>query len=647
MLREIVYAATAFVASSLLVSQPSTAAPSTGPILPAVYGAGTTATMAQTEAVLRPYANGAGPSAIFRLGRTTDGNRDLFGIVDSIAWRIQFFALDDWDMQNQRPLTERIHWTGACRLPPNRRVWRVHVWPDRTVLQLQPEPTVEEILSPTALTFPRLSISADVAARGEFEKPVPSPDFDVEPTVACGGVSDTGPLPAFTRSDAVSVATGGSAKPFLVSRQDAVGSPFMRSVVTIGSGATDRLTLTGGWLTAVQELEPARSVNSGVDLRHFMLTARSGAMPGFAHAIVVVVRKSANGKLNGTMRIDTGLARVKTGQRFAAVSSKGEVLVIGTNAKDVFRIRACHFTDTPGAPDLCSMVEPEGVQPTPVAEPGADEWKPDPAEVPQRSRMWRNASWYVSQRYRIDMTGFPDACRRALVSCDVGSYTGQWTAMATMRFGHGSVERRGVPYGQRQTYAGIPTAERPAADLDYGVASNGTLLLHAFSQKGGVTSIVSDINNDKLLGDFPDLKLFGIDCSTLLAKLWGQPAAPTATLVDNANKNLLGRIRGMDRMSFGDAFLIRLSDHGTLVNHVAMFRESRPAGPGDSSNGVVVLESSSSCGGVCITMYDEAFFDGWALIGARPLNGQATAGYPDIPKDYSVWLTMRTAGTGH
>jgi hypothetical protein len=218
--------------------------------------------------------------------------------------------------------------------------------------------------------------------------------------------------------------------------------------------------------------------------------------------------------------------------------------------------------------------------------------------------------------------------------------------MATMRFGRGAVERRGVPYGQRQTYAGIPMAAKPAADLDHTIAADGAVLLRAFSQKDGVTSIVSDINNDKLLGDFPDLKLFGIDCSTLIAKLWGQPAAPTGTLVDNANKNELGRIRGMDRMSYGDAFLIRLSDKGTLVNHVAMFRESRPAGPGDTSSGIVVLESSSSCGGVCITMYDEAFFDGWALIGARPLKGQATAGYRQIPKDYGDWLAMRRAGTG-
>ena len=40
------------------------------------------------EAVLRPYANGAGPSAIFRAGRT--GGRDLFGVVDPVLWRVAF-----------------------------------------------------------------------------------------------------------------------------------------------------------------------------------------------------------------------------------------------------------------------------------------------------------------------------------------------------------------------------------------------------------------------------------------------------------------------------------------------------------------------------------------------------------------------------
>ncbi len=45
-------------------------------------------------------------------------------------------------------------------------------------------------------------------------------------------------------------------------------------------------------------------------------------------------------------------------------------------------------------------------------------------------------------------------------------------------------------------------------------------------------------------------------------------------------------------------------------------------------------------------MLPEQFFDGWALIGARPLKGQATAGYRQIPKDYGDWLAMRRAGTG-
>ncbi|MEO6216274.1 MAG: hypothetical protein ABIO86_09600 [Sphingomonas sp.] len=601
----------------------------------------TAAPLNADEAFLRPYANGAGPSAIFRFGRTA-GGQDLFGIVDPVGWRIQFFALDDWSIEGARPLSERIHWSGACRLDPGHRVWRVHVRPDRTVLQLQPDPTLEEIETNAPLRFPKIDLRADAATIAALAAPA-SPRLDDRIERPCSGSADDAAPPFFTAADAAVAVTGGDSEPFRITRTalPARASPFLREQITLGTAATAPLTRTGGVLTSVQELEPARSVSSDRELRHFLLTARSDALPGFAHSVVVLVRRSAGGGLDGVMRLDTGLARVKTGQRFAAVSSKGEVLVIGTSDKNAFRIRACHFTDVPHAQSLCTLpdIAPAGV----VAErPGAGAPAPTTgADVASRRAMWDRARWYVSQRYRFDASGLTATrCRSAVAPCSIGRYANAWTVISPLRLAENWVERRGVPYAQRQTIAGIPTLDRPAADLPYERSADGrTILMPAHARRGNVDYVVGDINNDGLPDDAPDLKLFGIDCSAFLAVIWGVAPRPTDDLITAANDRAIARVPSFGALTFGDAFVINLSDRGhRLTNHVALFRERRPAGPADSSQGVLVLESSSGCGGVCTTLYDESYFDGWALISRGTPSPDVD--FATIPLDYPAWRRL-------
>jgi hypothetical protein len=593
------------------------------------------------EAFLRPYANGAGPSAIFRLGRTA-GGQDLFGIVDPVGWRIQFFALDDWSVAGARPLSERIHWGGACRLDPEHRVWRVHVRPDRTVLQLQPDPTLEEIETNAPLRFPKIDLRADAATIAALAAPA-TPRLDDRIDLPCGDSADDATLPAFTEADAATTVTGGDSEPFRVTRKalPKTASPFLRQEITLGTAATARLTRTGGVLTSVQELEPARSVSSARELRHFLLTARSDSLPGFAHSVVVIVRRSAGGALDGVMRLDTGLARVKTGQRFAAVSSKGEVLVIGTSDKNAFRIRACHFTDVPHAQSLCTLPD-AGASGAMAEQPGAGAPAPiADADAASRRAMWDRARWYVSQRYRFDASGLTAMhCRSALTPCSVGRYADAWTVISPLRLAQGWVERRGVPYAQRQTAAGTPSPDRPAADLPFERSADGrTILMPAHARRGGVDYVVGDINNDGLPDDAPDLKLFGIDCSTFLAVIWGVAPRPTDDLITAANDHTIARVPSFGALKFGDAFVINLSDHGhRLTNHVVLFRERRPTGPTDSSRAVLVLESSGGCGGVCTSLYDESYFDGWALISrGTPSPG---ADFAPIPLGYPAWRNL-------
>lgn len=616
---------------------------------PPRYGEAPGVSAAEDEAILRPYASGAGPTAIFRMGRGTDGTGDVFGIVDPVAWRIQFLTVDDWTGPGGKPLAQRVRWVGACRLSPDRRVWRVHVRPDRIVLQLQPNPTIEEISTNRDLRYPKIVLANGPEAIHAIESAGSAPDIDTElvaPRPSCGNAPDTGDLPPFGPADAASTVTGGGHAPFIVTPRLSGGSPFLRAARTIGADATNPLT-GGGVLTSVQELESARSVNTGQALRHFMVVARSAQSPGFARSAVVIVRRSERGTLDGVMRIDTGLARVKTGQRFAAITSKGEVLLIGASAKQAFWIRSCHFTDVQRERSLCSLVSaPPGTGSAQgQGAPGGldDEQAPAPLDTTaSREGIWKRARWYASQPYRFDASTLPSECRHAAVGCTVAGHQNAWIVISPLRFAHGSVLRRGVPYAQRPTALGTPGPGRPTADLPLQTGPDSIPTLAVRGGAPGADLIVSDINNDNLpKGNPSGLKLFGIDCSTFLAQLWHTVIESTEHLTTAASDGLVRRKPDLGHVTSGDALVINLSDQGhTIINHVVVFREMRRAGPTDSSQAVLVAESSSSCGGVCTSLYDESFFDGWAIIAPGSVSGSPPS-YPRISSKYECWLRLR------
>src|ERR1700733_13719844 len=99
------------------------------------------------EAELRQYANGAGPTAIFRYGVSNQTGDDVFGVVDPVLWRIQFFTLQKWTAGG-KSLAARLNKRGDCRLPPSFRTWRVHEFSDRILLQSQPQVTEDSLNKP-------------------------------------------------------------------------------------------------------------------------------------------------------------------------------------------------------------------------------------------------------------------------------------------------------------------------------------------------------------------------------------------------------------------------------------------------------------------------------------------------------------------
>ena len=570
------------------------------------------AALSPQDAVLRPYANGAGPSAIFRLGRDAAGHRDLFGVVDPVLWRIQYFTLDD-PSPAAAPLSQRWRRAGDCALGPAFRVWRVHALPGRVVLQSQPRVTAAALSRPgAAFASDKVTLDSRPAAVAAIIARAPT-DPELAPAEPCAAAA-AAPARFDPALDAAAQVTGGGDRAFVVRRRHLPpgAGPFLRAPV--------RLADAPAVLVSAQELEPAGS------LRHFIVTARSGASPGFVRAVVTVERRAARPALNRTLRIDLGLTRVKSGQKFVAVSSVGEVLVIGTADHDSFYVHACRFQDGAGAASVCHLESHPADAATgpPVAlPPGAHA-----LTAVSRGDLWTRVWWYALQTYQIDAGAIPAPCRR-VAPCRIGGAALAWSPISELRLASGVVRRIGVPYAQSQSLDGRPAPGRAIAFPTTGV-------IPAYALRRGAPWVVSDIENTGVRDNPAQVAVLGVDCSAFVSFLWGRGhALGTREFIDEANHGALARVSSMAKARMGDAFVINLA---ATINHIAVFREERPAGPLDSSRVILVAESSSGCGGVCWSVYDESFFDGWAIVRNAP--GAPTPDMAPIPINYDGWRRL-------
>ncbi|MCX7311180.1 MAG: hypothetical protein NTV56_05505 [Alphaproteobacteria bacterium] len=123
----------------------------------------------------------------------------------------------------------------------------------------------------------------------------------------------------------------------------------------------------------------------------------------------------------------------------------------------------------------------------------------------------------------------------------------------------------------------------------------------------------------------------------MLSQFWNiKPAVSTEDFIRYARdkENNIWRLPEIKFLSMNDALLIRTPD----LNHIALFRETRTYSPSNDSETMLVVESSSSCGGACWTFYDESFFHGWALIRTAPKQPE----FKMWKKDYANLTKMLT-----
>jgi hypothetical protein len=591
------------------------------------------------DQIIRPYANGAGPTAIFRFGRQEDQKRDVFAVVDPTLWRIQFFTLDD-PSPDARSFQQRFNKTGDCLLPPTFRVWRVHQHENRVVLQSQPTVPVGALIykegaQPQPLLFRALSLSAAPADIARVATDKSTPD-DKKPGASCSSITDVEQLPVFTASDASVTVTGGAKEVFFVSR--------IKPPRELGEFGRRRFSLAvqGRYLVSAQELEHGRS--QGAPLRHFLVTTRT-EVPGFVSTEVVLVRRSTAKALYGRMRINLGLSRVKMGHRNVAISNTGEVLVMGTFDKEQFRVHACQFKAKDTRCDIKDD-EPDPVVVTQPVSAGPPKQAPPSPVSQSASLLWLQAFNYSEQSYIVDTGNLPDDCSRlrgadTTAPCVVkGGHP--WAPLAELRLAKGSATRKGVPYAQNSG-----GDARPLFTTSDRIGTPIRKPLH--DPNASPPFVFGDIENDGKTRSSKNIVVFGIDCSAFLSQLWGfREAFDTGDFRDHANTGTdpqIKRIGAINEAYIGDAFVIRI-EHPVkgkdvpLLNHIVLYQDDRDSGPTDSSRAVFVVESSSACGGVCWSFYDESFFHGWGIITRdmsrrRPPNGMAP-----IPQRVDEWQKL-------
>lgn len=149
----------------------------------------------------------------------------------------------------------------------------------------------------------------------------------------------------------------------------------------------------------------------------------------------------------------------------------------------------------------------------------------------------------------------------------------------------------------------------------------------------------------------------GLDCSGLVQVAWGAWRRPahavngstrlvrdrlSTAAIQNFSDGLLcqARLPSADWLMPGDAINLNV-EHTT--NHVMLYAATIQVD--GASDAWLMLESASGCDGVCWSVYDPSFFNGWGLYRAvgradAPCPGKLNRSSAPIPSTFDKWSTM-------
>lgn len=601
----------------------------------------------EKDDTIRISRDGAGPSHIFWVGRRSGSTTDIVGIIDPLYAAVRFFsvvpAADASD-------GGRIQSAGVCGLPVDLRPWRVHQNKQAVIIETMPvvgvaaQNSSPKVVTTRMYSIPRKIVEKPASTFTDAAEGILTREWDPATVVPCGSWDGPDGSPG---AKIGLVAVRGAHNPnrtiILANGPDAL-APRQDLIVRARSSSPNRLM-------SARELEPTAT------RRIVLLSEGIGSADGLLRIqqrLLIFARDSR--ALIGEMSFDDTFLRSKLGARPIAVLPTGEVIAMGkynASGETSFRLMSCgSILNAAAKSQICAHVDEDlkyrqTPDTTTVENPSLPEIDTPElrAEALSARQIFENVRPLTEYKLRVDTTYLPADCRLAQ-----GCFTGQtnggkpvnFVPIRGIRLTRGIFERTGVPYAQ----ANIPS------DLD--------AILTASQQQ--LTVALANVQNGAhgLPGNLSDNWSYdlGVDCSGLVQVAWGAKNRPhrdpngkvinrlTTEEIQLLHDKLLctSRLPGPEFLKAGDIIAVNVSDGlNHITNHVMIYAATLHFEQGNDA--WLMLESSSSCDGVCWSVYDPSFFNGWGMYRAA---GRSDAPCPrasairslPIPFEYNEWVAQ-------
>jgi hypothetical protein len=592
---------------------------------------------------IRISKDGAGPSHIFWLAGPSEilPDRDVVGIVDPLLAAIRLYSVRR-STPNGDDINDRLKPIGACALPVPFRPWRVLQLKNEIHIEGMPQPgknghnAEKKDFQSTVYVLRRdlvnsKTIGALQKARWSIDEITWNPNDDA--FVKCGDVKG---------ADGAAGRTAAFKATRVTDR-----TITLENTAAALTGA-QRLTVrarTGGkyYLFSIRELEPAPSA------RVVLITEGAPTRDGMLRLNQRLLLFGKDGsKPVGEISFDDTHFRNKIGQKPLAVMPTGEVLamgkqITGDHPESVFRIQSCGFVGLAGGAiegPLCaneSNVAVSRQDADPAPSPGTAGPGPGTAKGKAGSTTGENARSIFSRvsklaafKWNVDTTWLPKECR-SINGCKVGNQT--FVPLKGIRLTRGQYFQTGIPYAQTKTledYDRFYDAFRDNLFTD--------ALRNVMTMQGALPGNL----DDHFTGDL------GIDCSALVQLAWNgrnpekrYDRISTETLQNGSmDYRCAARIPAPSYLKSGDAIGISVKQ---AAEHAVLYAANVPFD--GASEFWLVLESASSCDGVCWSVYDPSFFNGWGLYRAKNRkdtpclkpNKENSIAKAQFPSDFPTW----------
>jgi hypothetical protein len=606
---------------------------------------------------IRSSDDGAGPSHLFWLTGPSASfpDRDVIGIVDPLLSAIRLYAVRR-SAPNGDVLDKRLELIGACALPVAFRPWRI--------LQLKDEVQIE--------SMPRPGKDGQNTNRPDFKSDIYTVKRDLAGPATLARLKDAGatigsikwdpanaaatiPCGALTDRDGVV----GRSAPFSAAR--GVNRPnrtiILRTTAAALAAGTP-LTVraqTGGlyYLLSAKELEPAPPS------RVVLITEGVPTKDGMVRLNQRLLLFGTDGsKPFREIAFDDTHFRAKIGQKPLAVMPSGEVLAMGRDLTRVnangelemnFRIQSCGFVSVEGAAaalcanagDIVRSRQDADSTPPPSRRTGQDDSAApvaSPKKLETASSIFARARKLADFPWDVDASVLPEECRRT-DGCEVDGQTAKFVPLKGIRLTRGPYAQIGLPYAQTDDFRDF--------DRFYDAVRNKSFT-DALRNVRKRQDLVPGNLNDPFAGDV------GIDCSAFLQIAWNGRVAKSFTRIDTGSiQNGPVNFRCPDRLPepaylrSGDAIGIHVKPG---ADHVVLYAANVPFD--GASEFWLVLESTSACDGICWSVYDPSFFNGWGLYRASnradkscPWSGTETSiEHAPFPSKFETWREVVVKG---